>query len=210
MGSFVGKNHNRTDAEQDAWILADKRKRNKMGESEKTYGFRTNRGQVDLQGSNSAAVAAMKDGRKGFTANGGQNYVKNGDRWVSHTNSNDYYSLTPAEKEKEAPPPAAAPSSGGGGGGGGGSYQPSGGTASYGTTSPSGGNTGSQPLDATTAALMEMIASLTASIANSKKADASDVTKAAGSGLAETILTNSYIPSSEKKKKSYLTPIAVG
>ena len=32
----------------------------------------------------------------------------------------------------------------------------------------------------------------------------------AGSGLADTILTNSYVPSSEKKKKSYLTPIAVG
>ena len=202
MGSFVGKNHNRTDAEQDAWILADKRKRNKMGESEKTYGFRTNRGQVDLQGSNSAAVAAMKDGRKGFTANGGQNYVKNGDRWVSHTNSNDYYSLTPAEKEKEAPPPS---SGGGGGGGGGGSSS----SASY-PTNPYAGNTGNAQFDAQTTALQESISALVAAMANQQEAKIEDVSEPAP-GIDSTILTPSmYDPSKEKKKKSYLTPIAVG
>lgn len=127
-------------------------------------------------------------------------------RYESHTGARNYYTLG----DVNPPPAAAAPSAPArSSGGGGGSSRPSSGTASYGTTSPSGGNTGSQPLDATTAALMEMIASLTASIATSKEADVSDVTKP-GPGLASTILTNSYIPSSEKKKKSYLTPIAVG
>lgn len=129
-------------------------------------------------------------------------------RYESHTGARNYYTLGDVN-----PPPAAAaaPSAPArSSGGGGGSSRPSGGTASYGTTNPSAGNTGSQPLDATTAALMEMIASLTASIADKPKIDASDVSKPAGAGLASTILTNSYIPSSEKKKKSYLTPIAVG
>ena len=128
-------------------------------------------------------------------------------RYESHTGARNYYTLGDINKPAPAPAPAAAPSSGGGGGG---SSRPSGGTASYGTVNPSAGNSGNQQLDATTAALMEMIASLTASIADQPKIDASDVSKPPGAGLSSTILTNSYIPSSEKKKKSYLTPIAVG
>ena len=105
-----------------------------------------------------------------------------------------------------APAPAPAPSSGGGGG----SSRPSGGTASYGTTAPSYGNTGNSGLDASTMALMKMVQSLTETLAMQKTVDKSEVSKPAGSGLGGTILSNTYVPSSEKKKKSYLTPIAVG
>lgn len=105
-----GTNHNRNNEEQDAWILEDKRKRNKMGEDQISHGFRTNRGQVDLLGSNSDAVSAMKDGRTSFQANGGQNYVLNPDtnRYVSHTNSNDYYSVNPVENTPEIAAPVVA------------------------------------------------------------------------------------------------------
>ena len=129
-------------------------------------------------------------------------------RYESHTGARNYYTLGDINQPPPpAPPPAAAPSSGGGGGG---SSRPSGSTQSYGTVNPTAGNSGNQQLDATTAALMEMIASLTASIADRAEIDSSDVSKPPGAGLSSTILTNSYVPSSEKKKKSYLTPIAVG
>ena len=108
------------------------------------------------------------------------------------------------------PAPAPAPAPRPSGGGGGGSSRPSGGTPSYGTTAPSQGNTGNSGLDSTTAALMEMVASLTATLSETKTVDKSEISKPAGSGLGGTILSNTYIPNSEKKKKSYLTPIAVG
>ena len=57
---------------------------------------------------------------------------------------------------------------------------------------------------------MEMVASLTATLSETKTIDKSEISKPAGSGLGGTILSNTYIPNSEKKKKSYLTPIAVG
>ena len=58
--------------------------------------------------------------------------------------------------------------------------------------------------------LMDMVKTLTATLAETKTINKDEISKPAGSGLAGTVLTNTYIPSSEKKKKSYLTPIAVG
>ena len=63
--------------------------------------------------------------------------------------------------------------------------------------------------------MMAMMTSLTELVAAMQNRQVSPnekakVSKPAGSGLAGTVLTNTYIPSSEKKKKSYLTPIAVG
>ena len=105
-----------------------------------------------------------------------------------------------------APAPAPRPSSGGGGGGG--SSAPSG----YGSTAPSAGSTGSPGLDSSTMALMDMVRSLTETLSVQKTigdAERSDVSRPPGAGLAGTILSNSYVPSSERKKKSYLTPLSV-
>jgi len=105
------------------------------------------------------------------------------------------------EKEKEAPPPAPAPSSGGGGG--------SSSSSSY-PTNPYAGNTGNAQFDAQTTALQESISALVAAMANQQEAKIEDVSEPAP-GIDSTILTPSmYDPSKEKKKKSYLTPIAVG
>lgn len=107
------------------------------------------------------------------------------------------------------PPPAPAPRpSGGGGGGGGSSSRPSG----YGSTNPYAGSTGSPGLDSSTMALMEMVRSLTETLNTQKTigdAERSEISRPPGAGLSGTILSNSYIPSSERKKKSYLTPISV-
>ena len=109
--------------------------------------------------------------------------------------------------------------SGGHGGGGGSSGGGSSGdrTPSYGTTSPQAGNTGSQALDQSTEQMLGMMSSLTALISAMQNRTASpdeqeEVSKTPepGSGLADTILTQTYLPSKEKKKKSYLTPISVG
>ena len=144
--------------------------------------------------------------------NGARAIQHNGDTYVERSPGEFYKStgngrLTIADyNPNPAPPP---PSSGGGGGGGGGggsssSYQ------GYGMLAPSYGNTGNAGLDASTMALMDMVKSLTETLAESKTINKSEISKPAGSGLAGTILSNTYVPSSEKKKKSYLTPVAVG
>ena len=105
---------------------------------------------------------------------------------------------------------------GGGGNGGGGGGNSGDRTPSYGTTNPQPGNSGSKELDKSTSQMAALTKALTDLIAaqSNRQVTPEDIAEvsapAAGSGLANTILTNSYIPSSEKKKKSYLTPIAVG
>lgn len=157
-----------------------------------------------------ANIYKTKSGRRGLhgmdgswvekEAGSGKFYKSSGRDWVQVSDYN--------------PNPEPAPeSSGGGSGSSGGS---SGGSSSggYGTTNPYAGNTGSPGLDASTEAMLEMVRSLTESLTASwdMKAAADDVSKPAGEGLASTVLTggSGYLPSERKKKKSYLTPIAVG
>jgi|DEB0MinimDraft_6_1074348.scaffolds.fasta_scaffold10762_1 hypothetical protein len=96
--------------------------------------------------------------------------------------------------------------SGGGGGSGGGGYG-----GGYGTTNPYAGSTGNSGVDANTLALMELIKSMTESLADvkGKTADIDEVSKAVKT--TETILSGGYTASTDpdKKKKSYLTPIAL-
>jgi hypothetical protein len=139
-------------------------------------------------------------------AGSGKFYKSSGRDWVQ---VEDYNS-----KPKEEPKPKS--SSGGGSSGGGGNSGGNSGdrTPNYGTTNPQPGNTGSQGLDATTKALMDMVTALTASIANigsTPAADAADVSApAADAGIGGTVLGGGYDATKEKKKKSYLTPISVG
>ncbi len=118
MGSISGKNHDRTDAEQDAWILADKRKRMKYDEEQKTYGFQADQGnEITLLGSGSKAVQARKDGLERFNDNG-EAYIWNPDlnRYEHYFNQNKYYSVNPIEEEKDegggGGAPRRAPTSG--------------------------------------------------------------------------------------------------
>ncbi len=197
---LAGKNHNRTDAEQDAWILADKRKRNKTPDSQTVRGFKKSSGnQIDLIGSGSGAYQAKQDGAKSY---GDYNWNASTNRYEHYISpQSNYYSFAP-EKKEEAP--AEAPRSSGGGGGGGGSS-----SSSY-PTNPSYGNTGNAQLNAQTSALQESISALVAAIANQQKAKAESVSEPAP-GVESTILTPSmYDPTKEKKKKTYLTPLAVG
>ena len=133
-------------------------------------------------------------------AGSGKFYKTSGNGWVQVS---DYNSKPPEEEAK--------PESSGGGGGSGSSGSSGGG---YGTTNPYAGSTGSPGLDASTQAMLDMVRSLTESLTASwdMKAAADDVSKPAGEGLASTVLTggSGYLPSERKKKKSYLTPIAVG
>jgi hypothetical protein len=134
-------------------------------------------------------------------AGSGKFYRSSGNGWVQVSD----YNAKPPEEEK---PSDSGGSSGGSGSGSSGSY-----SSGYGTTNPYAGSTGSPGLDATTLALMKMVEGLTESLAKSKEiteADMEDVSKPAGEGLNSTILSQTYLPSSEKKKKSYLTPISVG
>lgn len=139
----------------------------------------------------------------------------NGTKYNNYITVKDY--KAPEEKKKD-PPPKKSPGGGGGGGGGGKPPSDVDKTPDYGTTNPQPGATGSKELDQTTAALLKMIESLTTALATPKTVtpeDVEDVSAGAGDdssaeGLDSTILTNTYIPVSERKKKSYLTPIAVG
>lgn len=98
--------------------------------------------------------------------------------------------------------------SGGESGGGGGSGGGSGG--GYGTTNPYAGNTGNSGVDANTLAMLELIKSMTESLAEvkGKTADIEEVSKIPKT--TETILSGGYTATDgpDKKKKSYLTPIA--
>lgn len=143
------------------------------------------------------------NGTRGVQFQGSTWYDDGNGRFVKST-GRDYltYDNAPAA-------PAPAPPSSGGGGGGGGSSS----SGSY-PRYPVAGNTGYPSVDANSLAMMEMIKALTESISTLgeiKESDIEDVSKGAGEGLSSTILTgSSYIPSAEKKKKSYLTPITVG
>jgi len=96
--------------------------------------------------------------------------------------------------------------SGGGGGSGGGS---GGGYGQW--TNPYAGNTGNSGVDANTLALMELIKSMTETLADvkGKTADIEEVSKA--TKATETILSSGYTANTDpdKKKKSYLTPITL-
>lgn len=152
---------------------------------------------------------ALQYGADGYyekEAGSGKFYKSTGNGWVQVSN----YNANPEpEPEPDKKPSGGSGSSGSSSGGNSGDR-----TASYGTTNPQAGNTGSQELDATTKALMEMVTALTASIANignDPAADAADVSApAADAGIGGTILGGGYDASKEKKKKSYLTPISVG
>lgn len=147
------------------------------------------------------------NGTRGVEFQGSTWYDDGNGRFVKST-GRDY--LTYDVPKKEEPAPAPSPS---GGGGGGGSSRPSGGTASYGTTAPYAGGTGNAGLDASTQALMDMVASLTETLATQRTIGAeeiAEVSRPPGEGLGSTVLSQTYVPSKEKKKKSYLTPISVG
>ena len=176
-----------------------------------TGGSTTGSGAIAHGAEGGANIYKTKDGRRQVTI-GGDTFRENdsGSGLFLKTTggtANENYVRIADYNPNPAPAPAPAPRPSGGGGG---SSRPSGGTPSYGTTAPSQGNTGNPGLDSTTAALMEMVASLTATLSETKTIDKSEISKPAGSGLGGTILSNTYIPNSEKKKKSYLTPIAVG
>ena len=152
---------------------------------------------------------ALQYGADGYyekEAGSGKFYKSSGNGWIQVADYNT--------KPDPEPEPEQSPSSGGGSGSGSSGGNSGDRTASYGTTNPQAGNTGSRELDATTKALMEMVTALTASIANigsTPEADAADVSApAASAGLGGTILGGGYDASKEKKKKSYLTPISVG
>lgn len=151
------------------------------------------------------SVYKTADGRRGLQHQGMTYYDNGNGKFVSIT-GRDHLTY---DAPKPAPAPAPAPSPSGGGGGGGGSSSRSSG---YGSTAPSAGSTGSPGLDSSTMALMDMVRSLTETLSVQKTigdAERSDISAPPGAGLAGTILSNSYIPSSERKKKSYLTPISV-
>ena len=154
------------------------------------------------------SIYKTKDGRRAFQ--------HEASTWVERSPGEFYKStgngkLTVADyNPNPTPPPAPAPRPSGGGGGGGSS---SSGYSGYGTTMPYAGGTGNAGLDASTMALMEMVKSLTETLSVQKTIGAeeiAEISKPPGEGIGSTILSNTYIPSSEKKKKSYLTPISVG
>ena len=145
-----------------------------------------------------------KDGRRAMQYGADLYYERSPGEFYKNTGNGK---LTVSDYNPKPAPEAPAPKPSGGGGGGGSSSSRSSG---YGTTNPYAGNTGNATLDASTLALMEMVSSLTATLAETKKVDTTEVSKPAGSGIAGTILSSSYVPASERKKKSYLTPISVG
>lgn len=170
-------------------------------------------GVINTYKQNPGAIGAIsirkaKSGKRAFTYNHDQYYEKEAGsgEFYKHTGNGRLTVSDYDPNPKPEPAPAPKPS----GGGGGGSSRPSGSTASYGTTAPSYGNTGNAGLDASTMALMEMVKSLTATLAETKKVDTAEISKPAGEGLGSTVLSQTYVPSKEKKKKSYLTPISVG
>jgi hypothetical protein len=130
-------------------------------------------------------------------AGSGKFYKSSGRDWVQ------------VEDYNPNPEPEAKPESSGGGSSSGGS---SGSSGSY-PSNPSAGNTGYASVDANSLAMMRMIEALTDSISalGDMEDDFDSVSNGSGEGLASTVLTgNVYVPQSEKKKKSYLTPMAVG
>jgi len=99
--SLAGKNHDRTDQEQDEWL------KSQHGGEDKTS-MRYNRGEV-TQSMDNLDAYTLKNGQRGFSGNGGQVYYENPEngRWTSHTNSNDYYTFDP----QAAPEPVAVAAS---------------------------------------------------------------------------------------------------
>lgn len=189
-----------------------------------TEGSTTGSGKISHGPDGGVNIYKAKDGRRIVTI-GSDNFRENDAgsglflKTTGGTSRENYvrisdYETKQAPKEEEKKPPKTAVTSGGGGGGGGGNSGDR--TPSYGTTNPQPGNTGSKELDKSTsqmAALMKALTDLIAAQSNRQVTpeEVAEVSApATGSGLSDTILTNSYIPSSEKKKKSYLTPIAVG
>ena len=186
-----------------------------------TEGSTTGSGKIGHGADGGVNMSKTKDGRRQVVI-GSDSFVEKGSgsglflKTTGGTSRENYVRISDYEtKQAPAPAPAPAPqrtvvtnrpppSSGGDK------------TPSYGTTNPQPGNTGSKELDKSTGQMDSLMQSLMALIAAQSnrqvtpEAIAEVSAPAAGSGLADTILTNSYVPSSEKKKKSYLTPIAVG
>lgn len=147
------------------------------------------------------------DGRRGVQHQG-EIYYDDGNGKFKSVHGPNYLSYDmPKEEPKQE-------SSGGGGSSGGSSGGGSSRSSGYGSTNPYAGSTGSPQLDSSTQAMLDMVKSLTESLTASwdMKAAADEVSKPAGEGLANTVLTggSGYLPSERKKKKSYLTPISVG
>ena len=187
-----------------------------------TEGSTTGSGKISHGADGGVNMSKTKDGRRQVVI-GSDSFVENDSgsglflKTTGGTSRENYVRISDYETQQapkeEAKPPKTVVTSGGGGGGGGNSGDR---TPSYGTTNPQPGNTGSKELDKSTGqmdALMKSLMALIAAQSNRQvtpEAIAEVSAPAAGSGLADTILTNSYVPSSERKKKSYLTPIAVG
>ena len=176
-----------------------------------TGGSTTGSGAIGHGAEGGANIYKTKDGRRQVTV-GGNTFRENESgsglflKTTGGTSAENYVRISDYNPNPTPAPAAPAPRPSGGGGGGGSSSRSPG----YGTTNPYAGNTGSPGLDASTMALMEMVAALTKSLSETKKVDTSEISKPAGSGLGSTILSQTYVPSKEKKKKSYLTPVAVG
>ena len=140
-----------------------------------------------------------------------------GDLWYGDSADGKFYRHTSHGRDwvqlKVTDPnakPEDKPAEGGGGGSGGGS---SGGGSSGGGGGYGGGGYGSYSgPDPNTLALMEMVKSLTESLTNKMDMQAEmDKVSKPGNGLESTVLNPSaYVGGGkEKKKKSYLTPVAV-
>jgi len=140
-----------------------------------------------------------------------------GDLWYGDSADGKFYRHTSHGRDwvqlKVTDPnakPEDKPAEGGGGGSGGGS---GGGGGSSGGGGYGGGGYGSYSgPDPNTLALMEMVKSLTESLTNKMDMQAEmDKVSKPGNGLESTVLNPSaYVGGGkEKKKKSYLTPVAV-
>lgn len=166
-------------------------------------------------------ITNMSKDRKSFmgeSGNGGPNkYTYNESTGMYHAEGGDIVRIgySGSKKKKEEP----KKSSGGGGGG----KKPKG---KY-NTNPTPGNTGNKELDTRTADLqakidgykldMQKLMLLMAELAKPIKARGPEinaiteaVSETATTDTETSVLTNTYMAPQEKKKKSYLTPIAVG
>jgi hypothetical protein len=101
-GGLAGKNHDRTDKEQDEWL------KSQHGGKDMTQ-MRFNRGGVTQSMDAQPAAYTLSNGKRGFQSDDGQTYYENPEngRWTSHTNSNDYYTFAPQAVAPAAAAPAA-------------------------------------------------------------------------------------------------------
>jgi hypothetical protein len=140
------------------------------------------------------------DGRRGLHGQDGTWYEKEaGSGKFYKSSGRDWMQVSDYNPN---PTPEPEPESSGGGGGS------SGGSSGGGGSGYSGPSYQQNTLDSNTQALMEMVRTLTESLSTQwdMQAEAAKVSKP-GDGLENTILNPSaYLPSAEKKKKSYLTP----